>query len=96
MTTKELTSTSQTLQTAEEISRILNTGLDKEALSLIIALCEEGVNPEALAEAVKELRRESQSTKVSAATRSVNGSAVGSKKPTLLTLPAKLPSNNDQ
>ena len=35
-----------------------NTGLDRESLSILIGLCECGVNPEALAHVVKELRRE--------------------------------------
>jgi mitotic-spindle organizing protein 1 len=41
-----------------EISQILNTGLDRETLALLVTLCEQGVNPEALAAVVKELRRE--------------------------------------
>lgn len=41
-----------------ELSKILNTGLDKETLSILIALCKAGVNPESLAAVVKELRRE--------------------------------------
>jgi len=53
-----------------EISSILNTGLDKHTLSLCVSLCENGVNPEALAvrvdfavinarqEVIRELRRE--------------------------------------
>ncbi|RHZ86696.1 hypothetical protein Glove_46g149 [Diversispora epigaea] len=32
-----------------EISTLLNTGLDRETLSLCLNLCENGVNPEALA-----------------------------------------------
>ena len=32
-----------------EMSEILNTGLDKETLSTLVSLCENGVNPEALA-----------------------------------------------
>jgi len=39
-----------------EISRLLNTGLDRQTLSILISLCEAGVNPEALAAVVKELR----------------------------------------
>lgn len=39
------------------ISNILDTGLDKETLRLLIGLTEAGVNPEALAVIVKELRR---------------------------------------
>jgi mitotic-spindle organizing protein 1 len=41
-----------------EMSRILNTGLDRETLAICVSLCEAGVNPEALAVVVKELRRE--------------------------------------
>ena len=48
-----------------EISRLLNTGLDEETLALCLQLCENGVNPEALAEVIKELRRESALFKVS-------------------------------
>jgi mitotic-spindle organizing protein 1 len=42
-----------------EISNLLHTGLDRETLDLCMNLLEAGVNPEALAAAVKELRRES-------------------------------------
>jgi hypothetical protein len=31
------------------MSDILNTGLDKQALAILVNLCEAGVNPEALA-----------------------------------------------
>ena len=31
---------------AYEMSRLLNTGLDREQLSILISLCENGVNPE--------------------------------------------------
>ena len=41
-----------------EISNLLNTGLDAETLAICVKLCETGVNPEALAAVVKELRRE--------------------------------------
>ncbi|CAN0256178.1 unnamed protein product [Discosporangium mesarthrocarpum] len=41
-----------------EISSILNTGLDRKTLSILVELVESGVNPEALAAVVKELRRE--------------------------------------
>lgn len=32
-----------------EMSNILNTGLDKQSLAILVNLCEAGVNPEALA-----------------------------------------------
>lgn len=40
------------------MSTILDTGLDRKTLSLLLELVESGVNPEALAAVVKELRRE--------------------------------------
>ena len=51
-------STDNALDTLHEISTLLETGLDKETLAILVALCEQGVNPEALAAVVKELRRE--------------------------------------
>lgn len=42
------------------MSNILETGLDRHTLSVLIALCERGVNPESLAAVVKELRQDSQ------------------------------------
>lgn len=41
-----------------EISDLLNTGLDRESLSVLVQLCEMGVNPGALVHVVQELRRE--------------------------------------
>nr|A9NKD9.1 RecName: Full=Mitotic-spindle organizing protein 1; AltName: Full=Mitotic-spindle organizing protein associated with a ring of gamma-tubulin 1 [Picea sitchensis]ABK21100.1 unknown [Picea sitchensis]ABR16900.1 unknown [Picea sitchensis] len=48
----------ESLDLAFSISNFLQTGLDRHTLSILIALCEHGVNPEALAAVVKELRRE--------------------------------------
>ena len=42
------------------MSQLLQTGLTRDQLSLCITLCESGVNPEALAAVVKELKREAQ------------------------------------
>lgn len=56
---------------AQEISQILDTGLESETLSILIKLVEAGVNPEALAAVVKELQREAASLKA----------AVGQAKP---------------
>lgn len=47
-----------TMEDLFEISNILNTGLDRDTLSILVNLCEAGVHPEALAAVVKELRRE--------------------------------------
>ena len=39
-----------------QISNILNTGLDAETLSICVELCEMGINPEAIATVIKEIR----------------------------------------
>ncbi|OJJ83346.1 mitotic-spindle organizing protein 1 [Aspergillus glaucus CBS 516.65] len=41
-----------------DISTLLNTHLDRTELSLCVSLIENGVNPEALATVIKDLRRE--------------------------------------
>ncbi|KAN0084690.1 Mitotic-spindle organizing gamma-tubulin ring associated domain containing protein [Elaphomyces granulatus] len=41
-----------------EISILLNTHLDRTELSLCVSLIENGVNPDVLADVIKELRRE--------------------------------------
>ncbi|KAI5369595.1 Putative mitotic-spindle organizing protein [Septoria linicola] len=43
-----------------EISNILNTNLDRQSLSYCISLIENGVNPEALAKVIKELRAQNE------------------------------------
>ena len=55
----KVTAARETVDTLMEISNLLNTGLDSETLAICIKLCEAGVNPEALAAVLKELRRES-------------------------------------
>ncbi|KTW32615.1 uncharacterized protein T551_00100 [Pneumocystis jirovecii RU7] len=42
-------SAKKTIDILYEISLLLNTGLDKNTLSLCVSLCENGVNPESLA-----------------------------------------------
>ena len=42
-----------------EISQILNTGLNRQQLEILVQLCEMGVNPEVLANVVNQLRAES-------------------------------------
>ncbi|KAF9994341.1 Mitotic-spindle organizing protein 1 [Modicella reniformis] len=39
----------QAMDILTEMSNLLNTGLDRETLSICVSLCESGVNPEALA-----------------------------------------------
>jgi mitotic-spindle organizing protein 1 len=53
----------EALDIAHELNKILDCGLDKESLSICIALLESGVNPEALAEVVKRLRKEAARAK---------------------------------
>lgn len=50
----------QQLEVAFEINKLLNCGLDKETLSICMGLLETGVNPEALADVIKEIRREKE------------------------------------
>ena len=59
----------EALSLVHEISTILDTGLDKETLSILIGLIELGVNPEALAAVVRELRREAAAFKAAGATK---------------------------
>ncbi|PWA25591.1 hypothetical protein CCH79_00001788 [Gambusia affinis] len=54
----------ETMDVLLEISRLLNTGLDMESLSICVRLCEQGINPEALSAVIKELRKASETLKV--------------------------------
>ena len=56
-----------TLDVLYDMSQLLQTGLDRETLAVLIGLTEIGVNPEALAAVVKELRRESAALEAEAA-----------------------------
>ena len=51
------------LNTVHELSSLLDTGLDKETLSILVGLVESGVNPEALAAVEQELWREAAALK---------------------------------
>ncbi|OSD05516.1 hypothetical protein PYCCODRAFT_1362241 [Trametes coccinea BRFM310] len=71
MSTREadrITAAEETLNTLFDISQLLNTGLDKETLATCVGLIESGVNPEALAAVVQELRRENAAAKAAHAT----------------------------
>lgn len=48
----------ESLDIVHTMSNLLGAGLDRQTLAIVVALCEHGVNPEALAAVVKELRRE--------------------------------------
>ncbi|KAL9240022.1 hypothetical protein vseg_014285 [Gypsophila vaccaria] len=52
----------ESLDLAFHMSNILDTGLDRHTLSVLIALCDVGMNPESLAAVVKELRRDPTSS----------------------------------
>ncbi|KAF9974493.1 hypothetical protein BGZ73_002089 [Actinomortierella ambigua] len=52
----------QAMDILTEMASLLNTGLDRETLSVCVAMCEAGVNPEALAAVIKELSREARAT----------------------------------
>lgn len=52
----------ESLDLAFHMSNVLDAGIDRHTLSVLIALCDMGVNPEALAAVVKELRWEPPSS----------------------------------
>ncbi|KIM44489.1 hypothetical protein M413DRAFT_442462 [Hebeloma cylindrosporum] len=61
MSTKESernSSAQQTLDILYDISQLLNTQLDKATIATCVGMVENGVNPEALAAVIQELRRE--------------------------------------
>ncbi|KAG6486360.1 hypothetical protein ZIOFF_054930 [Zingiber officinale] len=65
----------ETLELAFQMSNILETGLDRHTLSLLIALCDRGVNPEALATLVREIsQRPGPSAPSATATSSASSS----------------------
>ena len=59
----QILSAKETFSTLQELSRLLNTGLDQESLSLCVRLCENGANPEALATVIREIRKQSEAIK---------------------------------
>ena len=48
----------------QEMSNLLNCGIDQRTLTLLVALIENGVNPESLANVVKELQRETRALRI--------------------------------
>lgn len=50
------------LELVFHMSNILDTGLDRHTLSVLIALCDLGFNPEVLTAVIKELRQETPSS----------------------------------
>ena len=50
----------ETLEILYEMNQILNCGLNRETLNILVTMIEKGVNPEALAQVVKEIRNENK------------------------------------
>uniref|UniRef100_A0A8C9W1G7 Mitotic spindle organizing protein 1 n=1 Tax=Scleropages formosus TaxID=113540 RepID=A0A8C9W1G7_SCLFO len=63
-TAQNMNAVRETMDVLLEISKLLNTGLDMESLSICVRLCEQGINPEALSSVIKELRKASDTFKV--------------------------------
>ncbi|KAK8914602.1 hypothetical protein KSP39_PZI023639 [Platanthera zijinensis] len=57
----------ETLELAFQISNMLETGLDRHTLSLLIALIDRGINPEPLSAVVRELSSPPSRTQPSSA-----------------------------
>ena len=51
----------ETLEILYEMSQILNCGLSRETLNILVTMIEKGVNPEALIRVVEELRKHNYS-----------------------------------
>ncbi|KAF2717766.1 hypothetical protein K431DRAFT_200204, partial [Polychaeton citri CBS 116435] len=49
-----------TIDILDEISTLLNTGLDRQTLIYCVSLIENGVKPEALANVIQELRLQNE------------------------------------
>uniref|UniRef100_A0ACD5XE23 Uncharacterized protein n=1 Tax=Avena sativa TaxID=4498 RepID=A0ACD5XE23_AVESA len=74
----------ESLELAFQMSQILDTGLDRHTLSLLMALCDRGANPEALAALVRELSSSAPPT--AAPAPSSNGAAAPTPTPTAASL----------
>lgn len=74
----------ESLELAFQMSQILDTGLDRHTLSLLMALCDRGANPEALAALVRELSSAAPPTATPAP--SSNGAAAPASIPTAASL----------
>lgn len=46
----------------QKMSHLLNTGLSHDTLDICIQLCEAGINPQALADIIQQIRNEIQRT----------------------------------
>ncbi|WWC61881.1 mitotic-spindle organizing protein 1 [Kwoniella dejecticola CBS 10117] len=50
----------ETIDSLHDLSQLLQTGLDKNTLSICVGMIEQGANPDTLAAVIKELRRENE------------------------------------
>jgi len=57
-------SAKETLEILCEMSKIMNTGLDPESLSITYRLIENGINPQTLSDVISNLRKEAQKPNV--------------------------------
>jgi mitotic-spindle organizing protein 1 len=48
----------ETIEILNEMGQILNCGLDRQTISILVSMIEMGVNPEALSAVIQEMRRE--------------------------------------
>ncbi|XAR69555.1 hypothetical protein NMG60_11001187 [Bertholletia excelsa] len=62
----------ESLDLAFHMSNVLDTRLDRHTLSILITLCDLGLNPEALAAVVKELQREPPTSSATPASSSLS------------------------
>nr|CCA23789.1 AlNc14C207G8837 [Albugo laibachii Nc14] len=62
----------EVMKTVYELSQLLNTGLDRDTLAILMTLIQKGVNPEALAAVVKDLRKEARAGATNESKRSSN------------------------
>ncbi|WVQ80649.1 mitotic-spindle organizing protein 1 [Cryptococcus sp. DSM 104549] len=53
----------ETVDSLYDLSQLLQTGLDKNTLSICVGMIENGANPDTLAAVIKELRREGEALK---------------------------------
>ncbi|OEL25021.1 hypothetical protein BAE44_0013958 [Dichanthelium oligosanthes] len=80
----------ESLELTFQMSQILDTGLDRHTLSLLMALCDRGANPEALAALVRELSSAAPPTAAAAAPSPVSNGAAAPASATASLFPSGL------
>ena len=71
-TSSQILSCRETFNLLQELSRLLNTGLDVESLATVINLCEKGANPEALATIIREVKKQAEALKQEVSVRNLD------------------------